>query len=217
MRSEVANLVQGVNVLVNWAGRVYADNTDGKGCVSYLERCGAQFQGMQVAICGTGPTSLSIMHACASAGASRVCLLGRDLARARNVLDGYLNRAAPTERGNPFVAFAYDRAGLEALGESSVIIDATSLGMKPGDPAPFDTGVLHAGQTVLDVVYGHGRTALIAAAEEAGCVAHDGAGMLVAQAVETVRDIAEVTGSFSIPSHMDLFAIMASAAGFDLR
>ena len=58
--------------------------------------------------------------------------------------------------------------------------------------------------------------ALVAAARATGCQVHDGAGMLVAQAVETIKDIAAITGVFAIPAHLDLFAIMAEAAGFGL-
>ena len=231
--SEAARLAQGANVLVNWAGHVHADNTDGKGCVTYLERCGVRFDGARVAVCGTGPTSFAIAHACAAAGAVLVCLLGRDEARASGAVAGYLERcgrsledaisggarsAEPKDLRSSetlFEAHAYDEAGLAAIAESSVIVDATPLGMKPGDPAPFDVSALRAGQTVFDVVYGHGETALIAAARAAGCAAYDGAGMLVAQAVETVLDISRITGYFEIPAHLDLFAIMAEAAGFD--
>ena len=103
---------------------------------------------------------------------------------------------------------------IEDLKGADLVIDATPLGMNEGDPTPFDTRCLSPGQTVFDVVYGHGETALLRAAREAGCAAYDGSGMLVAQAVETVRDLAAITGVFSIPAHMDLFAIMAGAAGF---
>ena len=81
----------------------------------------------------------------------------------------------------------------------------------------FRSALLRADQTVFDVVYGHGETALAAAAREAGCTFFDGAGMLVGQAVVTVgilRDITE-TAALDIPED-ELFAIMADAAGFDL-
>ena len=228
-RSEAAELARGANVLVNWDGRIYADNTDGKGCVAYLGRCGVAVKGSVVSVCGTGPTSLAIAHACARAGASRVNLFGRDAVRTQHVVDEYHARLAsvPTHAPEAHVSSGatgatsltpcvYDAAGESVLAASSIIIDATPLGMKPGDPAPFDTRVLSAGQTVLDVVYGHGETALLAAARSAGCVACDGAGMLVAQAVETVCDLSEITGCFDIPADLDLFSIMAQAAGFDL-
>lgn len=222
--SDAARLAKGANVLVNWDGRLHADNTDGKGCVAFLRRCGVGFSGARVAVCGTGPTSLAIMHACADAGVAHVALLGRDASKAQHVLDDYLQRAqqdagatatgeAPAN-ATAFAASSYD-AGLELLARATLVVDATPLGMKASDPAPFDTRVLSAGQHVFDVVYGHGKTALVRAAHAAGCRTYDGAGMLVAQAVETVRDIADVTGAFEIPADLDLFAIMASAAGFD--
>ena len=229
VRSEEAELAQGANVLVRHAGAVFSDNTDGKGCVAYLQRCGVEFRGARVSVCGTGPTSLAIFHACVKAGAGRASLIGRNREKACHVLDDYCQRIAKRPAGDAglppsgghdacqLVALSYDDAGLEALASSDIILDATPLGMKPSDPVPFDTSALSSGQTVFDVVYGHGETALLAAARKAGCAAFDGAGMLVAQAVETVRDISLVTRAFEIPDDMDLFAIMADAAGFDLR
>lgn len=113
-----------------------------------------------------------------------------------------------------------------AVSTADVIIDATSLGMRPGDPAPFSTRLIEPRQVVFDVVYGHGTTALIAGARRRGAVAYDGAGMLVSQAVETVRDIAYVGAHELAPEleparqlaarmrDVDLFSIMAHAAGF---
>lgn len=204
-----------------------AYNTDGMGCVSYLERAGVRFPGARVAVCGTGPTSLAILHACAQAGAAHLVLAGRDAARAQEVLDRYLagskslaeggdraSAARPPAQGS-FCALAYEDAA-EAIAAADVVVNATPLGMCPGDPAPFDTALLHAGQTVFDAVYGHGTTALVAGARRAGAVALDGAGMLVAQAVATVRIVCEAAGCADVPSSDDLFAAMASAAGFNL-
>ena len=86
-------------------------------------------------------------------------------------------------------------AACRALAAADLVVNATPLGMNEGDGSPFDVGLLSAGQTVFDAVYGHGETALVRAAREAGCTVHDGAGMLVAQAVATVHavcDLAEV-------------------------
>jgi shikimate dehydrogenase len=215
LRSEEARLAGGANVLVNWRGRLHADNTDGKGCTSFLDRCGMSFQGARVSVCGTGPTALAIAHACIRAGVGHLCLLGRDRCRAQRCLDDYRDRLEAASDAL-LQAWCYDADGLAALESSDLIVDATPLGMNPGDPAPFDTGVLHPGQRVFDVVYGHGETALLAAARKAGCAAHDGAGMLVAQAVETVRDIAAVTALFEIPDTVDLFSLMSEAAGFEI-
>lgn len=214
-RSTASDLAQGANVLIGCDSRVFADNTDGKGCVAYLKRCGVTFDDARVAICGTGPTSLAIMHACAEAGAARISLLGRDAGKVNRALNAYRMRAGSKTFNAEFCARSYDE-GTNTIANASLVIDATPLGMNPGDPAPFETGLLSAGQVVFDVVYGHGETALLHAARLVGCQAFDGAGMLVAQAVETVKDIADTTGEFAIPGNIDLFEIMAGAAGFSL-
>ncbi len=214
--SAAAQLAQGANVLVRCEDGLYADNVDGKGCVAFLKRRGVNPEGLRVAICGTGPTSLSIMHACIQAGAHHVSLLGRDAGKAKAALDSYVRRAVGIPGlalGAKLAACSYDEAAL-LLSEADIIVDATPLGMNQGDPAPFDTSLLSAGQAVVDVVYGHGVTALVEAARMVGCDAYDGAGMLVGQAVETVQVIAGITGAFSVPEDVDLFAVMAHAANF---
>lgn len=57
VRAASATLAHGANVLVNKDGALIAYNTDGQGCVAYLERAGVDFRGASVVVCGTGPTS----------------------------------------------------------------------------------------------------------------------------------------------------------------
>lgn len=212
--SDAARLAQGANVLVSRGDDVLADNTDGKGCVSYLKRCGVQFEDARVVVCGTGPTSLALMHAAAQAGAGQVALLGRDAGKAAHVLSGYLERGDGLSPNARFSAGAY-QDNQACIADADVILDATPLGMNDGDPAPFNIELLSAGQTVFDVVYAHGATALVSAARKAGCAVHDGSGMLVAQAVETVYDIVDWLDVPVDPRSVDLFSIMARAAGFE--
>ena len=230
-----ARLAHGANVLANKGGTLIAYNTDGQGCVASLEREGVTFKGASVVVCGTGPTSLSILHAVAQAGPAEVVLVGRRVERSHEVLRTYADELgemvgrivdmpalrehhlsfAEVYRQVNFRYGSYDTSR-QAIAGADIIIDATPLGMNEGDGAPFDTALLRADQTVFDVVYGHGETALAAAAREAGCTFFDGAGMLVGQAVVTVgilRDITE-TAALDIPED-ELFAIMAQAAGFD--
>jgi shikimate dehydrogenase len=61
-------------------------------------------------------------------------------------------------------------------------VNATSVGMGTSD-VPFDVALLRPGQVVADLVYHPLETRLLAAARAAGCVAVDGLGMLVHQAV----------------------------------
>lgn len=234
-KAATAKLAQGANVLVKKGDALIGFNTDGQGCVSYLERTGFSFAGKRVAVCGTGPTALSILHACAVAGADVVMLVGRDKERSRKALESYVERFGllanatvdlpAAQAHHRSFRTAYERTtfkfgsyttSTKALAAADLVVNATPLGMNEGDGAPFDVELLRAGQTVFDAVYGHGETALVRAAREAGCTAHDGAGMLVAQAVSTMHvvcDLAEVEIDLSDD---ELFELMADAAGFDL-
>ena len=233
-----AVLAQGANVLVKRVdGSFIADNTDGLGCVSYLKRRGVDFDGASVAVCGTGPTARAIMHACALAGAAKVTLLGRDATRTAAAVADYKERVAELVANRDAnvvdaIDARYATADLTQIAAScamagrdygaaendiraaDVIIDATRLGMREGDPAPFGVDLISAGQVVFDVVYAHGETALVEGALEAGAAAFDGEGMLVAQAVATVHDVA---GALDLPvdvDSIDLFQTMSVAAGF---
>lgn len=219
-----ARLAGGANLLLNEGEpgkpRLYAYNVDGLGCISYLEREGVTFAGANVAVCGTGPTAMSIMNAALRAGAA-VHLLSRDADRARHELARYRSMAQSdgpnaAESAQPTVTAGSYAENESAIAGADIIIDATSLGMREGDPAPFDTHLMSAAQVVFDTVYGHGETALIAAAHAAGARALDGRGMLVGQAVATLDIVARAAGIELPLSHDRLFALMADAAGFSL-
>lgn len=232
-KAATAQLAKGVNLLVVKGDALVGYNVDGDGCVSYLEREGVRFKGAKVVICGTGPTSLSILHACAQAGADELILLGRDKDKAGRVIAGYLDdyeHLASTAIDLPsaidghlsFVE-AYEHADFKygsyatstkAIASADIIIDATSLGMQEGDPAPFDVGLLDSSQVVMDTVYGHGLTAMVEGARAAGCRTFDGAGMLVAQAVISATIVCEIAGIDLRLSFDEMFDLMRSAAGF---
>ena len=231
VKAASAQLAGGCNLLANYGERLLAYNTDGEGCVAYLEREGVDFAGKRVAVCGTGPTSLAIYHAAAVAGAAEVLLLGREVGKARDRAQGYvrqLRKMAEASLGMPAphdhhrsisdtyrdCSFKYGSyaTSTQAISAADVIIDATPLGMKPGDPAPFDPALLHGGQFVMDVVYGHGETALALAARKYGCEFRNGAGMLAGQAAVTALILFDLAG---VSTEMDfdaIFNLMGAAA-----
>ncbi len=281
VRASSATLAKGANVLVSKGDALIAYNVDGQGCIGFLERAGVDFSEASVAVCGTGPTALAILHAAALAGVAEVTLVGRDKARSRAVLEEYAatfgmlastaidmpaaddrhlgfgqaaevtlvgrdkarSRAVLEEYAATFGMLAstaidmpaaddrhlgfgqaYEHVSLKfgsyttstrAIASADVVIDATPLGMKKGDPAPFDVDLISSDQVIFDVVYGHGETALVSAARSAGATAFDGAGMLVAQAVATAGIVCDIAGVDMSLSFDETFSLMAEAAGFD--
>ena len=235
LKAATAQLAHGVNLIVNKDGHLLGFNVDGQGAVRFMEREGVGFMDAKVVVCGTGPTALSILHACVLAGASEVLLLGRDKQRAKQVMERYVDEyrhlastAIPmpsAEENHLDFVDAYEHASYKfgsyetskkAIAAADIIVDATVLGMNEGDPAPFDTSLLHGGQCVMDTVYGHGETALVRGAKQAGCRVFDGGGMLVSQAALTAITLCEVAGTQLELSYDELFDIMSEAAGFGL-
>lgn len=233
LKAATAQLARGVNLLVNVDGNLIGFNVDGQGCISFLEREGVDFRGKSVVVCGSGPTSLSILNEAAQAGSKEVIMLGRDKERVSRVIDRYLDDyqrlvssaidvSSATDKRLGFteayekVDFKYGAYGSSkgAISKADIIIDATSLGMNEGDPAPFDVDLLNSDQVVMDTVYGHGVTKLISSARALGCAAYDGAGMLVAQAVISATTTMEIN---DVDPKMDfdtMFELMKDAAGF---
>lgn len=225
-----ARLAGGANVVVNRNGVLLGGNVDGKGAVTFLEHRGVSFAGKTVAVCGTGPTALSCLHAAAMAGADELVLLSRDKSRAQQVLQHYLDTYdqlahasmnPPAEPGRRTFLETFEQAkflfgsygtSAGAIQSADIVMDATTLGMKEGDPSPFDTALLHKGQTVFDVCYMR-RTALLKGAGNTGCIVFDGRAMLLGQAT-IVQDLwFEAQDVECMLTWEDRVVLMAAAAG----
>jgi shikimate dehydrogenase len=100
-----------------------------------------------------------------------------------------LVRSRDEARGAEFVRWASEvgvgcRVWGVRKGETvDLIVNATPLGLRPGDPLPLEQVTLEAlgAAALLDLVYAPGGTPLVAAALAAGLRAADGRGVLVTQ------------------------------------
>ncbi len=66
--------------------------------------------------------------------------------------------------------------------EAGVIVNATALGLLPGDPLPCEQNILRPGMLVIDAPYRAGGTELVRAARAAGARVVDGQTLLLLQA-----------------------------------
>ena len=207
-----ADAAGGANVLVARADGLHAHNTDGRGALGAVERVsGMRAAGKRVAVCGTGPTSLAIACAFANAGAAELVLLSREGARSRLGLERLRPSLAPGATSWLRAAEYGEAAGL--IPSMDVVVDATPCGMHAGDAPVVPTRLLREGQVVLDTVYAHGTTALVAGAREAGALAMDGLEMLVEQAALSVEIWAEALGmnDVSVPRSVMRAAALGEA------
>jgi shikimate dehydrogenase len=78
-------------------------------------------------------------------------------------------------------------AGAADPAQFDLAINATPLGMKPGDPLPFDVAGLAPATAVADVTTKPEITPLLAAARERGCPIATGRDMFEAQTLLAER------------------------------
>ncbi len=226
-----AKLALGANALVKMGKRSSA-STPTVRAASRILSARASTSRARWPYAARAPRRSSILHACAVAGAAWSCSSGatRSVAlRARRITS---TRSAGWRRHDrPAGGEAHHRSFRRPTthhvqirqlhnfdeGPSAVdlVVNATPLGMNEGD-APLRRRAPARGAARVRRVYGHGETAFVPAARAAGCTVSDGAGMLVAQAVATVRAVCDLADVDVSLSDDDLFEVMADAAHFDL-
>jgi shikimate dehydrogenase len=148
---------------VNWLrretdGRLIGDNIDGVGFMAGLASEGVDVVGKRVMLAGAGGAARAIAFALGET-VSHLTIVNRARDKA-NALAAAVQAAFPACDVSTSVA---DPAGFD------LVVNATSLGMKPDDALPFDVGNLTPRTTVAEIVMRPARTPLVVAAEERGC------------------------------------------------
>lgn len=183
-----ADAVGAANTLYWRTGRLVADNTDATGLQAVLDEELGVSPGTPVVLFGAGGA--------ARAAAVALGRLGARVEVAARRRDAGLEVAA--------LARAMG-AGSGPVDEPVLVVNATPLGLH-GEALPERFMGLHAGQVALDLVYGPEDTPFLAAARAGGAAAHDGLGMLVAQAAASFERWA------GTPAPVDVMGDAARAA-----
>lgn len=144
------------------AGTLAGDTTDVEGIGEAIGRLGVEAEAWLVA--GTGGSARAVAEVARLRGA-RLAVLSRTPARAAE-----------------FLRFAGSLGvGVATPEEVMLVINATPLGMAPGDPLPIRPEATPRAAAALDLVYRAGETAWVRAQRSAGRVAADGREVLLAQ------------------------------------
>ncbi len=166
--SPEARRAESVNTLVRTATGWAGHTTDGQGFLEALrERSGATTKGRPVVLLGSGGAARAVAAACLADGCAALRLHNRDVAKAVDLA---------TALADPRV----HAAGLAEIKASAdaVIVNCTTLGLKPTDASPFPAALLAPGQFVFDTTYGSEPSRLLKDADERGLTACDGRSML---------------------------------------
>jgi shikimate dehydrogenase len=173
-----ARALGAVNVIRRDAeGRLHGDSLDGVGFVAGLAKADIPIAGRSVYLVGAGGAANAIAFALAAGGVSRLTLANRTRAKAEDLRARIL-------ADYPDLPVS---VGSEDPGGHDIVINGTSLGMRPDDPAPLDFAKLDPAMVVAEVIMEPEIPPLLAAAREKGCRIHLGRPMLDQQ-IEAMAD-----------------------------
>lgn len=152
-------------------GRLVGDMFDGAGFVRGVRRKGLDLRGKRVLVVGAGGVGSAIAASLAQAGIAAISLFDVNTAGcealAQRLHDHYPQIKVQTGSNDP--------AGHD------LVVNATPMGMKEGDPLPMDVSRLSPATFVGEVVLRAETTAFLAAAQARGCRTQVGADMLFEQ------------------------------------
>ena len=152
-------------------GRLEGDMFDGEGFVRSLRTRGVDLAGRPALVVGCGGVGSAIAASLAAAGVDRLALYDIDTAACQRLAARLVHHypALRVEAGQN------DPAGFD------VVVNATSLGMKAGDPMPMDVNRISPDAFVGEVVLKAEITPFLAAVKARGCRYQVGTDMLFEQ------------------------------------
>jgi shikimate dehydrogenase len=172
---DAATRIGAVNtVVIRSDGSMEGRNTDGHGFIQSVREGASQWQANDgpVALIGAGGAARAICVALQDAGAPEIRIVNRTAERAHGLA---------AEFGSPFNAVPWaERA--EVLNDVSLLVNATTLGMRGQPPLDLDLELLPQSAVVADIVYVPPKTALLRDAEARNNRVVGGLGMLLHQA-----------------------------------
>jgi len=172
-----ARAIGAVNVVRRTSdGNLVGAMLDGLGFLRGLMHFGRRIEGSAVYMSGAGGAANAIAFALAQAGVSRLTVYNRSRAR----IDAL---AARLQIHYPAIEVCIGTADPSG---HDIVINATSLGMAPGDALPLDTTRLKPAQLVADIIMEPAETPLLAHARACGCEVYGGLGMLEGQVADMV-------------------------------
>jgi shikimate dehydrogenase len=150
---------------------LYGDMFDGAGFVRGIERKGTRLDGARALVVGSGGVGSAIAASLAAVGIAAIGLYDAHPAAAEalagRLREHYPQLAITTGRNDP--------AGHD------LVINASPLGMKAGDPLPVDVARIEPGALVGEVVMKTEITPLLRAAQQRGLATQVGTDMLFEQ------------------------------------
>ncbi len=157
-------------------------NTDAAAITLALqEDLGLSLRGQRVLLLGAGGAGRVAALKLAAEGVAELHLVNRTIAKA-NQLAGEIAERFPQTKA--MVGYPEN-----APGKIDLVLNATSLGLRPADALPLDESQFSLANVsaVFDMIYQPAVTSLLAKANQAGCRTANGLGMLLWQGAKALE------------------------------
>ncbi len=183
-----AQLMGAVNtIVINNHGETTGFNTDGPGFTrAILEEFSVDLGDLKIIIIGAGGgAGRAIATQCLLEHSPQLILANRTLEKL-NPITQTLSQITPNEElegpRDRLTTIALNDPELEeAIAASDLIINTTSVGLQPTDPAPFPTRWIEPHHLVYDTIYNPAKTRLLRDAESQGARIANGLSLLLHQ------------------------------------
>jgi shikimate dehydrogenase len=153
-------------------------NTDGYGFIKALEEAfGKSVENDAVFVLGCGGAGRAIALQAAVKGAKTLVLADIDADRVRRLKDEIIGLTPKVE----VVEALCDCEKAELCRACDLVVQASPVGMKEGDPSLLSAEAFREGQRAFDLIYMYPETAFLSTAREAGAGIANGLGMLLHQ------------------------------------
>ena len=159
--------------------RSHGFNTDADAITRSLrEDLRTEPSGSSVLLLGAGGAGRTAALKLAAEGVRELFLVNRTAAKAEAIATEIRSRFPATKAVTGYPA-----------GRVDVVLNATSLGLKPGDDLPFDANSFSLSQAAAayDMIYRPAETPFLRAAATAGCRMANGLGMLLYQGARALE------------------------------
>jgi shikimate dehydrogenase len=180
--SAEAQFVGAVNTVHVVEGRTIGYNTDSAGFMQPLRTLGLPFGETAACVLGAGGAARAITIALLQAGCRALTVANRTYARGERLVAALHERFPQAQ----LAAVPWEQVAAVAR-QSTLIVNATAVGLRPAEPALLPASCFRPGQVVYDIVYRPLFTPLLQMAQDGGAAIVGGLDMLIGQGAEAFR------------------------------
>ncbi len=183
--SESAQIIGAVNTIVNTDGKLFGENTDGKGFMMALEASGIDVAGKKAVVFGAGGASRAICVEMALKGVGEITIVNRKEDRALG--DALVEIL--TTKTKAKVSYEDWNGAYSILAGTDIVINATSVGLYPdvNDIPNINLDSITKDMFVQDVIPNPTESAFIKEMKKRGIPCSTGAGMFINQAALNIE------------------------------